>query len=822
MAEESTYYTVQSGDTLLSICQNLFQSLGYSSVSDMVTKVMDLNGFSGLVTLVKDLKLKLTGEAADPTPVTVQKATINVFGIISTTERSMYASWKFDPPQGSEVSGYEIKWYYMVKVNSTPTTFTTTWLIGNEATTEETSSTYSPPENAISVRFKVKPVAANASKWTASWESKDFSFEAVPVTPALPSVEIDKYKLTMENNNVDFTTTQFIEYQISKDNGTVFNQGKASVIAAFASYSCQVEAGHSYRVRCRGVNNSGFTSNWTEYTDNYDTIPSAPESIVKCSAASKTSVELEWTQVQNADEYEIEYTTKKTYFDRTQQTQPISGIIVTNYEITGLDPGEEYFFRVRALNNAGESEWSEIKSTILGSIPDAPTTWSSTTTAIVGDSLTLYWVHNAEDNSRERAAQIELIVNGITQPTITVTNPHADDDTPVVVGSYSINTNSYSAGANILWRVRTCGITNEYGDDKWSIQRNIDLYAPPVLSLHVSSTIDSFPINVRAESGPSTQTPISYNITILANETYETTNNFGDEITIVEGSEVYSKNFDIDTNLNENIYANEVSLENSVSYTLICKVSMNSGLTAEESRQFRVVWDPYMYDPTAEIIVDKETLTASIRPFCNGNPLLSIYRREYDGKFVTIAEDLDGNQNTFVTDPHPSLDYARYRVVAKDRETGRSNYYDIPGIEVGEKSVVIQWDDKWVNFDTVEGEFPEEKPWTGSMLKLRYNIDITNTTTKDTEFVSYAGRESSVSYYGTHIDETLTWNIDIPKNDMETLYAIRRLSKYMGNVYIRDQYGVGFWAEIEINYSQRHIETITPITINIKRVEGGA
>ena len=73
-----------------------------------------------------------------------------------------------------------------------------------------------------------------------------------------------------------------------------------------------------------------------------------------------------------------------------------------------MTSGEEYFFRVKATNSEGDSGWSEIKSVIIGKTPAAPTTWSSTTTAIVGNPVTLYWVHNATDNSSEVKAEVEV------------------------------------------------------------------------------------------------------------------------------------------------------------------------------------------------------------------------------------------------------------------------------------------------------------------------------------------------------------------------------------------------------------------------------
>ena len=107
------------------------------------------------------------------------------------------------------------------------------------------------------------------------------------------------------------------------------------------------------------------------------------------------------------------------------------------------------------------------------------------------------------------------------------------------------------------------------------------------------------------------------------------------------------------------------------------------------------------------------------------------------------------------------------------------------------------------------------------MLKIPYNIDISNNHSIDSELVEYIGRKHPVAYYGTQLGETATWNVEIPKDDKDTLYAIRRLSIWTGDVYVREPSGSGYWANIVVSYSQTHKEVTIPISFKITRVEGG-
>ena len=313
---------------------------------------------------------------------------------------------------------------------------------------------------------------------------------------------------------------------------------------------------------------------------------------------------------------------------------------------------------------------------------------------------------------------------------------------------------------------------------------------------------------------------------------------------------------------------------------------MDSGLTAEDSCVFSVGWSEELSAPSAEVVVDTEKAIAYIRPYCEDytavyykvtrsynkyiattevidevwgaelegvftttgeqvysgiieddaevyyyealtgelttDVTLSIYRRETDGTFTEIATGLENKAGSYVTDPHPALDYARYRIVATSTATGTVSYYDVPGVSVGESSIVIQWDEEWFNPDTSDSEdLLAETPWTGSMIKLPYNVDVTENASPEVGLVSYIGREHPVAYYGTQKNIGATWNADIEKTNTDLLHALRRLAIWSGDVYVREPSGTGYWANITIQFSQKHRELTIPVSLDIVRVEGG-
>lgn len=751
------------------------------------------------------------------------QVTINAFGIQSRTDRTLYANWTWDKSGTTE--NYEVKWTYFT--GNTYSSSSSKLGFVEKSTVDITQSLYTPPDNADYVTFSVKPIAKDDA-WYAEWSTLKYYYfkDAPPTTPDVPSVELDKFKLTVELDNIEGTAEK-IEFQIVKNNSTVFKTGSANVVTTSASYSCTVDAGAEYKVRCRGVK-GGLYSEWSEYSANTATAPAASAGITSLKATTETSVYIEWSKVSNAESYEIAYTTKKSYFDATPGEVQSTSVeaIVNHSEITGMEAGHEYFFRVRAVNNQGESAWTAIKSLQLGEAPDIPTTWSSTTTVVSGEPLTLYWTHNSEDGSSQTYAILELDINGVVT-TKEIKNTE-DEDEKDKTSYYNIDTKAYTEGTKIQWRVKTKGVVDAYSD--WSIQRTVDIYAPPTLQLNMVdadknliSTLTSFPFYIDCVAGPITQTPVGFHISVISNESYETSNAMGNMQMVKAGSEVYSKQLSVDSMSMKEFLPSDLILVNNVSYTVKGTVSMDSGLTAESTHDFVVAWTEDHYTPEAEITYDPDTYVTSIRPYSGGGSdvLLSVYRREFDGTFTELATGLENARNTYITDPHPSLDYARYRVVATSKDTGSVSYTDIPAYPIGETAVIIQWDEAWTSFDVDSDYMASETPWAGSLLRLPYNIDVDEKHSNDVSLVEYIGRKHPVTYYGTQLGESATWNVEIDRNDKETLYALRRLAIWMGDVYVREPSGTGYWANINVSFSQKHCEVTIPVTLDLTRVAGG-
>lgn len=942
---------------------------------------------------------------------------------------------------------------------------------------------------------------------TSTWEKSEWSAysETIGTSPITPS-KIESIRADFDDNQyrvyLTWTAVKNAEsYDIQyTDNPEWFDKSTGEVKESTLEnpptsgspgiYIIDFDRGDTYYFRVRANNEYG-SSGWTPHRSiTVGTKPAAPTTW-----SSKTKMEygeevyLYWVHnsldesYQKSAEVDISVNGNKYRFTNivNQYTDELEDpidkanyITIKGNKVTVNTGSENVYYQVKYNSTTKKYTATD---TILGDDPGG-TQVSTTAKVTVGSKQ--YLVYEYRETNADSGTS--------TTKYYCIVSPTEEDRTITITD-----------GTKIKWRVRTCGITGEYGP--WSVERSIDVNKAPTLELFLNTTeLVSFPLQIHAYMGGINQTPITYQITVTADEPYETVDIIGNPITVNAGDVVYSRV--IDSNKEElvlELNADNVTLENSMTYTISATVTTNIGLSGTALPvQFKVSWDKPVYNINAETSIDLDTYTATIRPYCevaetcyykvtrstsefsrgsrigtlgdvtysyyeyynafqeddgtytkgdlledmvdaeeildaddnevftatgdkmwtyrrdddtivycctvernyydgiqiksqdykgvnyyvylrqandttdyymfeysncnastpiyratpssftfvktdelandvvygdivpnayidgfpvyvgidgdgelvyyyevvethrvtyvapayylvesrydssisglvyylsgptvtgvnpfldskwkndNGKPvtitidkvtydvyvhiedgynvlyikveegtprvLMSVYRREFDGTFSELAFNIDGTNSTAISDPHPALDYARYRLVARDRLTGGVSFYDLPPIPVGGKEIVIQWDEVWSSFETHEDDEPTAPPWSGSLLKLPYNIDISEQSDPEAELIEYIGRRNPVSYYGTQRRQSASLTTQIPKSDKETIYQLRRLANWAGDVYVREPSGVGYWARITVSFSQNHNEVTVPVDLSITRVEGG-
>lgn len=773
--------------------------------------------------------------------------------------RTLYATWVNSSFKNQD--GYRVIWQY--------STGQGVWFVGSDSTVKKIpstgpSSTYSVPSNAVygGVRVGVAPNPGSKAKWTGAlvWTRYKYGYGgestySPPKAPNAPELTINGSKITVKlENYTDENANGKIGFQIVQDDNilvySIGSKGEVSNKLGLASieWDCSTKGGlggHRYKARAVAYGKKKDHSDWSGYCANVYTAPSKP-TIKELSYIADGEVKVTWDAMKGADSYTLQYTSKTVdgnpVFDTgSGDVQEQTDIRTTYFPATSLELGKTWYFRLKAVGyeNAGDSEWSDVKSLPVGTKPNVPTVWSYTSIGRVGEPVVINWVHNSEDASEQSGAKICIKINDGEETIYELTGDHAKDTT------YSIDTSSLSDSDKINWRVSTRGtqgITEEWSD--YSEYREVVVYISPTITFsvgvpdeddeyaEVDAIVREFPINISGTALPLTQTPVGIYISITANDQYDINQMDGEEVHVNQGSEVYSKyisapTHDLDLILNPgDVYLNKDS-----SYTVTVTLSMSNGLTAESSQVFVAKWDDPVCTPDADIYIDKSTLTAYIRPFCSDDWefeyrkgfIFAVYRIDFDGHLTLISDNIRAGDNLTVTDMHPALDYARYRIVATDLTTGVVSFEDPEPMSVNANCVVIQWEGETRTFFSNPDDWEYlVNDWSGTILRLPYNIDVSDDISPDVSLIEYIGRSHPVSYYGTQQGSTSRWTVEVPKSDVDAIAKIRALAIYPGDVYVREPNGTGYWANIKVSYNFTHNKPVASVTFGITRVEGGA
>lgn len=371
--------------------------------------------------------------------------------------------------------------------------------------------------------------------------------------------------------------------------------------------------------------------------------------------------------------------------------------------------------------------------------------------------------------------------------------------------------------------------------------------------------LESYPINITITTSPTTQKPLIAHLSIISKSSYKTNDYFGDVIDINVGDIIYetemafvpgifrnpsrflkqtktSDGYKYDYNqMIAMLMPTDLQLENFKEYRFKIDITTDHNLSASTYEDVQTNFTESFYDVACDIVFDEDSATAVLHPYCTlpnfetGLPTnqlvqgvsISIFRKTFDGTYDTIATEIPNTRNAYVLDPHPALDYGRYRFIIKDFTHYNSTIFDPEMIYFGQKYIMIQWDDQYKEFDSGEDitVSSSEIEYRGSWVKLPWNIDISEDSDVDVEYAKYIGRSNPVSYYGTQIGQTCTWNTVVPVNDNETIFSLRRLMRWTGNCYVREPRGVGYLANVKVSFSITHREVLIPVTLNITRVE---
>ncbi len=375
--------------------------------------------------------------SATQTVTTTPKAPANTSAAVS--ENAVTVSW--DPVAGAK--SYDIL-FNGTEHNVTGTSKTFTGLPANS-------------NNTYQIRVK-------NSDGSSSYGSTR-TIKTAPLPPSAPSVTPARDSITISWPASDGATSYDVLF-----NGTTYNvTGTSKTITGLTP-------GTKYSLAVRSNNKDGSSSYGA--TQTATTLPNPPDTPANVSStATANSVTISWGAVSGATSYDV-------LLDGT--TYNVTG---TSKTITGLSPGTNYTYVVRANNSGGSSAYTITKT--IQTLPNPPAAPPSVSASATSNSVTVNW------STANGATGYDVLFNGTTYD---------------VTGTFRTFT-GLTSDTNYNYAVRA---KNAGGSSAYSTTQTVrTLPNPPAVPTNVNATATTDTVTISWSAvGGATSYDVSLNGTI--------------------------------------------------------------------------------------------------------------------------------------------------------------------------------------------------------------------------------------------------------------------------------------------------------------------
>ena len=292
----------------------------------------------------------------------------------SPSDAQVMLSWAEPVSNGGSVlTGYQYR--YQMAGGSWSSWMAPTPALGRTATVSSLT-------NESAHNFEVQAVNANGAGPAATASATPMSV-APSIPTGLGSTSTGPTEIQLTWNAADGAAS----YQLQRrTNGGAW--GSPIDVSGTTYTDSDVTPSTTYDYEVRAVNVS-FTSEWSGVATVSTTAPTAPDAPALDAMASADKITLTWSAPASngADITGYDLDVSDDGSDWSDLSTPAAGD--TSAEHTNLGPGTMKYYRLRAMNSVGYSEWStSAMDTVAAVVPGKPTLF----TAVSGTTVTLTWV----------------------------------------------------------------------------------------------------------------------------------------------------------------------------------------------------------------------------------------------------------------------------------------------------------------------------------------------------------------------------------------------------------------------------------------------
>lgn len=225
-------------------------------------------------------------------------------------------------------TSYDLQW-------STTSTFPDFSTDPNKASV--TSASRSVTDLSYNTKYYFRVRAVNAIS-TGGWSATSEATTRMLAQPTCSVVANSPFQLTVSWNTITYASTYTVEYDDSSDfSSPTTSTGNTGTSKAITG----LNPNDTLYFRVRAVNGA-YASNWCN-TVNATTIEPIPTGLA-LTVNSTIQITANWSAVDSADSYEIDYSTSSSFSSFTTLTSA-----TTSKAITGLNQNTTYYVRVRSV-----------------------------------------------------------------------------------------------------------------------------------------------------------------------------------------------------------------------------------------------------------------------------------------------------------------------------------------------------------------------------------------------------------------------------------------------------------------------------------------
>ena len=575
-----------------------------------------------------------------------------------------------------------------------------------------------------------------------------------------------------------------------------------------------------------------YTSYMSSATITYGTsIPAAPTGLTLSSTSVPGTIRATWTWSWSAANVaELSWSDHSDAWQSTDEPSTYEiGRKATAWNISGLEAGVTWYVRVRLGLSDGDdvtwSEWSGAAEIVLSSAPVVPVLELSAGVITARGTVDASWVYVTSDGTGQASARLaEVTYSGQTPSYRTIATV-----TTAQTVTVSARRQGWATGSTHLLAVRVTSGSGHLSDD-WSAPVPV-IVANAVTCTIASTSLETVTETIDGETDTFTAlTEMPLEITVTGAKAGGTTSVIierADEYFLDRPDEEISRGYEGETIA---VYSQQGEsaititndmlighLDDGAKYRIIATTQDSYGQSASATQDFRVRWTDQAIMPTAGAIIDEGATYAIIIPMLPNdvpatsdteNAVADIYRLSVD-KPVLIYEGATFGE--MYVDPYPTIgEYGGHRIVYRSKN----------GDYITEENTLA-----WVDLDEADGDFLDVDyniiEWDTGVVRLEYNVDLSNSWTKDFTETQYLGGSVQGDWNpAVHREGSLS-GVAIATDDTEVIQAMRRLAVHAGICHVRTKDGSNYAADVQVSesYKQGTSHKIVEFSLKITRVD---